>query len=87
MQVQPKEAFSLQAKSQDNPYDTMAKGRVPSPPILEIKTLTLPELPITTIWPIANQGAISLAAAQLSMLLEGIDWSAPKRTWQPRVAL
>ena len=39
------------------------------------------------VWPIANEGTISLTAAQLSMLLEGIDLRAPKRTWQPQVAV
>ena len=38
------------------------------------------------IWPQAQSGAISLSAAQLSMLLEGIDWRRPERTWQPRAA-
>ena len=38
------------------------------------------------IWPQAQSGAISLSAAQLSMLLEGIDWRMPERTWQPRAA-
>jgi len=32
------------------------------------------------VWPQATQGAISLSAAQLSMLLEGIDWRHPRRT-------
>jgi len=32
------------------------------------------------IWPRAQSGAVSLSAAQLSMLLEGIDWRSPKRT-------
>jgi transposase len=32
------------------------------------------------IWPRAEGGAVCLSAAQLSMLLEGIDWRAPKRT-------
>jgi transposase len=32
------------------------------------------------VWPRAESGAVSLSAAQLSMLLEGIDWRAPKRT-------
>jgi transposase len=32
------------------------------------------------IWPQANNGAISLSSAQLSMLLEGIDWRHPIRT-------
>jgi len=38
------------------------------------------------IWPQAESGGISLSAAQLSMLLEGIDWRRPERTWQPRAA-
>ena len=32
------------------------------------------------IWPQAKDGAISLSPAQLSMLLEGIDWRHPVRT-------
>ena len=32
------------------------------------------------VWPQAQSGAVSLSAAQLSMLLEGIDWRRPKRT-------
>lgn len=32
------------------------------------------------IWPKAESGSVSLTAAQLSMLLEGIDWRAPVRT-------
>jgi transposase len=32
------------------------------------------------IWPQARDGAISLSQAQLSMLLEGIDWRHPVRT-------
>jgi transposase len=38
------------------------------------------------VWPQATQGAIHLSAAQLSMLLEGIDWRRPQRTWQPQCA-
>jgi len=29
---------------------------------------------------------VSLSAAQLAMLLEGIDWRRPQRTWQPQYA-
>ena len=36
------------------------------------------------IWPQATQGTVSLTRAQLSMLLEGIDWRSPKRTWNAR---
>jgi hypothetical protein len=35
------------------------------------------------IWPQAEQGAMSLTRAQLSMLLEGIDWRQPVRTSVP----
>ena len=38
------------------------------------------------IWPQADSGSIPLSAAQLSMLLEGIDWRMPVRTWQPTLA-
>ena len=38
------------------------------------------------VWPQAKDGAVSLTAAQLSMLLEGIDWRMPMRTWRPEVA-
>ena len=35
------------------------------------------------IWPQAMSGTVSLTRAQLSMLLEGIDWRRPERTWDP----
>jgi transposase len=35
------------------------------------------------ILPQAKEGAVSLTPAQLSMLLEGIDWRMPARTWRP----
>jgi len=38
------------------------------------------------IWPQADGGTVHLTAAQLSMLLEGIDWRRPQRTWQPEMA-
>jgi transposase len=38
------------------------------------------------IWPSAASGRVHLTAAQLSMLLEGIDWRRPERTWQPTLA-
>jgi len=38
------------------------------------------------IWPQAQSGSVSLSAAQLSMLLEGIDWRRPQRTWRPDIA-
>ncbi|WP_041388220.1 IS66 family insertion sequence element accessory protein TnpB [Polaromonas sp. JS666] len=39
------------------------------------------------IWPQAESGVISLTSAQLSMLLEGIDWRRPERTWVPQRAV
>jgi transposase len=38
------------------------------------------------VWPQATTGAVHLTSAQLSMLLEGIDWRRPTRTWQPERA-
>ncbi len=38
------------------------------------------------VWPSAKDGKISLSPAQLSMLLEGIDWRMPRRTWRPSMA-
>jgi transposase len=38
------------------------------------------------IWPQAKEGTVRLSAAQLSMLLEGIDWRRPERTWRPERA-
>ncbi len=38
------------------------------------------------VWPQAKDGSVALTAAQLSMLLEGIDWRAPARTCVPEAA-
>jgi transposase len=38
------------------------------------------------VWPQADSGSVALSAAQLSMLLEGIDWRRPTRTWIPEIA-
>jgi transposase len=38
------------------------------------------------VWPQAASGTVSLTAAQLSMLLEGIDWRRPVRTAAPLLA-
>ncbi|MCH8240132.1 MAG: IS66 family insertion sequence element accessory protein TnpB [Proteobacteria bacterium] len=35
------------------------------------------------VWPAAKDGKIALTPAQMAMLLEGIDWRMPKRTWRP----
>ena len=39
------------------------------------------------VWPQAASGTVHLSRAQLSMLLEGIDWRRPIRTWQPQMAV
>jgi transposase len=39
------------------------------------------------IWPKAESGVVCLSRAQLSMLLEGIDWRRVERTWTPEVAV
>jgi transposase len=39
------------------------------------------------IWPQAMSGTVSLTPAQLSMLLEGIDWRRPVRTQTPQLAV
>lgn len=38
------------------------------------------------VWPQADSGSVALSSAQLSMLLEGIDWRMPLRTDAPRLA-
>lgn len=35
----------------------------------------------------SGDGSVALTQAQLSMLLEGIDWRRPERTWRPTAAL
>ena len=35
------------------------------------------------VWPSPTTGKVSMSPAQLSMLLEGIDWRMPERTWRP----
>ena len=38
------------------------------------------------VWPRVDGGVVHLSPAQLGMLLEGIDWRAPIRTWRPERA-
>lgn len=38
------------------------------------------------VWPQASSGSVVLSAAQLAMLLEGIDWRRPVRTHVPELA-
>lgn len=35
------------------------------------------------VWPSPADGRVSVTPAQLAMLLEGIDWRMPQRTWRP----
>jgi transposase len=39
------------------------------------------------LWPQAANGTVSLTPAQLSMLLEGIDWRRPVRSYARRMAV
>ena len=38
------------------------------------------------VWPSAKDGIVSLTNAQLSYLLEGIDWRNPQYSWRPQSA-
>ncbi len=38
------------------------------------------------VWPSIVDGKLTISPAQLAMLLEGIDWRAPLRTWRPLTA-
>ena len=43
------------------------------------------------IWPLTTprdetDRTVTLTPAQLAMLIEGIDWRAPERTWKPSLA-
>jgi transposase len=39
------------------------------------------------VWPKVETGTVSLTRAQLSMLLEGIDWRRPVRTYTPELSV
>jgi transposase len=39
------------------------------------------------VWPQVDVGTVSLTRAQLSMMLEGIDWRHPVRTSSPELAV
>lgn len=38
------------------------------------------------VWPSPADGKAVITPAQLAMLLEGIDWRMPRRTWRPELA-
>ncbi len=35
------------------------------------------------VWPSMADGKLTISTARLAMLLEGIDWRLPLRTWRP----
>ncbi len=37
-------------------------------------------------WPVTKERAVTLTPAQLSMLLEGLEWRAPRKTFTPQLA-
>ena len=36
------------------------------------------------VWPATVDGVVALSAAQMSYLLEAIDWRNPQHTWRPQ---
>jgi transposase len=38
------------------------------------------------VWPAATEGKVALTPVQLAMLLEGIGWRTPQRSWRPLTA-
>ena len=38
------------------------------------------------VWPVTVGGVVGLTAAQMSYLLEAIDWRNPQHTWRPQSA-
>ena len=38
------------------------------------------------IWPTPTCGVVSISAAHLGYMLDGIDWRTPQHTWRPQVA-
>ena len=39
------------------------------------------------VWTQTTSGTVCLTGAQLSMLLEGINWKRPERTWTPQAVV
>jgi len=38
------------------------------------------------VWPSPADGTVAISAAQLSYMLDGIDWRNPRHTWRPGLA-
>jgi len=39
------------------------------------------------VWPQTETGTVFLTVAQLSMLLEGLEWRRVQPSWKPQVAV
>jgi len=39
------------------------------------------------VWPRVDSGSVAVSRAQLSMLLEGLDWRRSSHAWRPQVAV
>jgi hypothetical protein len=52
-----------------------------------IQVATLPRLMMRTPERLTPAGeTLSLTSAQLSLLIEGVDWRAPEQRWRPAIA-
>ena len=38
------------------------------------------------VWPSSRDGVVSISAAQVAYMLDGIDWRNPRNTFRPQVA-
>ncbi len=38
------------------------------------------------VWPLTKEGGVTLSPAQMSMLLEGLEWRVPQKPWFPKAA-
>jgi transposase len=36
------------------------------------------------VWPSPADGVVAISAAQLTYMLDGIDWRNPRHTWRPQ---
>src|SRR5262245_41283977 len=67
------------------------EGRHDEDPVLGWeRTLPVPQAaaarPLRLAFAVRAGGTVTLTPAQLAMLIEGIDWRAPDRTWKPALA-
>ena len=85
----PRSAVCMQAggPTGDAPAGEVAEAE-PAPPKFSVKDLPGITAPLGFFDPIgfcsdATEGKINLSRAQLAMLMEGIDWRMPQKTWRP----